>query len=221
MMNFAPTTEDYGLLAMPLAAAAQAYERLFAAADQSLTRQNIEGKPSALFHALEPLTMALDRTMLIAHGPTWTSYFANGLLGSDAVLPVSRIAAMNGCTGLRICRSSKATLLEVYESPERGGDGLNLRRTIYAAQDGKWTFGNSGTPYPFESTEQYTEKRIKDRFTPKHLDAMLDGLGAPVTPLPPLDQHNAVLFVQDGAKASRLTLYSYAQVQAKEPWKRN
>ena len=109
MDRFAPTTSDYGLLAMPLEQAAAAYAAFWANEPVVMTRTDLQGSSEDLFAHLEPLSMAVDRTLLVANGKDWTSYFANGLLGSDVFLPVSRIAAARGCTGLRIARVPQAT----------------------------------------------------------------------------------------------------------------
>ena len=218
--EFAPTTADYGLLALPLDRAAAAYADLFAAASVPLDRREVGGDAGDVFAELEPVSMAVDRALLVAHGPGWTSYFANGLLGSDPFLPVSRIAAARGRTGLRIVRRPDATILEVYEGPDRGGDATHHRRTIFAARDGRWRFGSTGTPFPFEDTRRYAARRVRDRFTPDHLDALLTGLGAPPSPLPDAPRLTGTLFVQRG-KAPQLPRWSYAEVRAGVPWRRD
>jgi hypothetical protein len=219
MDRFAPTKSDYGLLALPLKQAASAYAAFWANEPVNVHQYNLQGSPEDLFAQLEPLSMALDRTLLIANGDNWTSYFANGLLGSDVFQPVSRVAAACGCTGLRVVRSTAATIFEAYESPERGGNRINSRRSIYAARDGGWRFGSSGEPYAFEDVSRYDAKRVRDRFTPEHLDDLLAGLGAPSGPLPEDRPFAAVLFVRD-SKAPHLARFSYAEVQAGIPWKR-
>jgi len=218
MDPFAPTTEDYGLLDMPLGAAADAVAGLIASWCPEVTRSELRGSPEELFQLLEPLSMALDRTLLVSSG-AWTSYFANGLFGSDVFMPVSRIAASYECTGLRVARSADATIFEAYESTERGGDVTNYRRAIYAARDGKWTFGSTGDPYPFEDVTRYEAKSIRDRFTPAHLDSLLSGLGAPLDPFPQGEDLDAILFVQPD-KAPHLQRWSREDVQSGRPWQR-
>lgn len=213
--DFHPATTDYGLLGAPLARVSAAFETLFQGSHE---RSDLMGPPSDHLRRLAPLSMALDRKLLLSHG-TWTAYFANGLLGSDVFGPVSRLAVMLGCTGLRVVRAPAATIIEVYESPERGGvPPLHYRRSIHAARDGRWSFGSEGVPYPFEDTSSFTAKRIRDRFTPAHLDRILDGLGAPLSPLPD-DDVDGVLFTLADA-APHLKRWSFAEVQAGVPWQR-
>jgi len=219
MDSFAPTTNDYGLLALPLGEAARAYAVLFANGRHAMSRSEIQGSTAEVFARLEPLSMALDRALLVANGLNWTSYFANGLLGSDVFQPVSQIAAARKCTGLRVVKSRDATILENYESQERGGDVTHHRRTIFATRDGRWTFGSSGEPYQFEDVGRYAARSIRDRFTPEHLDDLLVGLGAPLNPLPHAETHSAVLFVQD-QKAPQLKRWTFEDVQHGLPWKR-
>lgn len=220
MDRFAPATRDYGLLALPLARAASAFVDFWAASPGAPSRRDLEGSPEDVFAQLEPLSMALDRTLLVANGSDWTSYFANGLLGSDVFLPVSRMAAAQACTGLRVVRSPKGTIFEAYESPERGGNKINCRRSLYAARDGRWVFGSSGVPYPFEDVTRYEATRIRDRFTPAHLDDLLAGLGAPQAPLPEAPLLRAVLFVQPD-QGRTVARWTFAEVQAGLPWRRD
>lgn len=184
-----------------------------------MIRNSLQGSPEDLFAHLEPLSMVMDRTLLVANGKNWTSYFANGLLGSDVFLPVSRIAAAGGCTGLRIAKAPQATVFEAYENPERGGDCINYRRSIYVAREGRWKFGSSGEPYAFEDVSRYEAKRVRDRFTPEHLDGLLAALGAPSGPLPEDRPLAATLFIRD-SRSTHLARWSYAEVQSGLPWKR-
>lgn len=204
---------------MPLEEAASAFAAFCATGSANPIRSDLEGSAEDIFLHLEPLSMALDRTLFVSNGENWTSYFANGLLGSDVFLPVSRIAATHRCSGLRVVKAPKATIFEAYECRERGGDITNYRRTIYAARDGRWTFGSTGEPYPFEDVSRYEARNIRERFTPGLLDDLLTGLGAPLEPFPKIKNLKAALFVL-GRKSPHLQRWTYAEVQAGLPWKR-
>ena len=220
MNSFEPTTTSYALFSMPLDETASALTAFFSTGALDPVRSDLEGSADDLFPNLEPLSMASDRALLVANGKNWTSYFNNSLLGSDVFLEVSRLARTHCCTGLRIVKKPKATIFEAYDCPERGGEAPNnYRRSIYAARDGKWTFGSSGAPYPFEDISLYEAKRIRDRFTPEMLDNILRGLGAPLEPFPIRKKLRAKLFVFDG-RAPQLPRWTYAEVQAGQPWKR-
>jgi len=54
----------------------------------------------------------------------------------------------------------------------------NAVRSISAMNDGgKWSFDTFGEVLPFEESEPYQAKRIKDRFTPEMLDRYLKAMG--------------------------------------------
>jgi hypothetical protein len=70
-----------------------------------------------------------------------------------------------------------AVMLEMF-GPEQPGKILNYVRAIYAANDGgRWVFGHSGEPFPFEQVEQYQAHRVRDRFTFDMLKDYLRHLG--------------------------------------------
>jgi hypothetical protein len=114
----------------------------------------------------------------------WTLYFDNGVNGTDAGPPgilSSRLkvnAIRVGMADEAINRTSgqvtqyRATIFEYYT------DGIE-RRHVFAANDGgKWKFGESGEPFPFEKTEAYKVSPIRDRFTNAMLLEYLEKLGA-------------------------------------------
>ena len=219
MSIFEPTTSSFALFSMPLEETASALAALFVTAGLNPVCIDLEGSADDLFPNLEPLSMACDRALLVANGSDWTSYFNNSLLGSDVFLEVSGLAGTHFCTGLRIVKQPTATIFEAYECPDRGGEPPNnYRRSIYAAKDGKWTFGSTGTPYPFEDVSRYEAKRIRDRFTPELLDDILKGLGAPLEPYPSPGRLSAKLLVFE-ERAMQLPRWSYAEVQSGLPWK--
>jgi hypothetical protein len=220
MNAFYPATKDYGLLAMPLRRAAEAFHAFHSGSPLIHDRTELTGSAEQVMSRLEPLSMAIDRAVLVSHGPGWTAFFQNGLLGSDVFLPVSRMAARALCTGLRVCRDPMAVMLDVYEAPERGGTITNNRRSIWAAKDGnRWSFGSKGEPFPFEDTSSFSARKLRDRFTSDHLDRLLVGLGAPLQPLPDTSELSAVLFQRRDPPS--FPLFSFAEVQAGLPWKRS
>ena len=99
----------------------------------------------------------------------WVMVLDNGLHGTDAGL-AKVLSRKCGCISLRVVSKPDIAFLEgcgsfgaeIFESFDHGVPV----RTIYCANDGgKWKFGQSGTPYPFENTHIYDNKKIKDRFT--------------------------------------------------------
>ena len=65
----------------------------------------------------------------------------------------------------------RATILEYYSK------GVEQRHIFVANDGGKWTFGESGTPFPFEDTAVYKVRAIKNRFTNVMLLGYLKELG--------------------------------------------
>ncbi len=99
---------------------------------------------------------------------------------------MSYMAETLGCRGMRIGAVPHTlhkdrgrygiVALEVY-GPQRT-HWLNYVRTLYAMNDGgRWAFGQSGEPFPFEKQEQYQARRVRDRFTFDMLEEYLRQLG--------------------------------------------
>jgi hypothetical protein len=114
------------------------------------------------------------------------AYVDNGWTGTDAASAMGYMARTLGCRGLRVVavphtlRKDKgrygAVMLEVYGPSQT--HWLNYLRTLYAANDGgRWVFGQSGEPFPFEKLEQYQARRVRDRFTFDMLKDYLRHLG--------------------------------------------
>lgn len=70
---------------------------------------------------------------------------------------------------------SGSVQLELF-APERR-EFLNYERSISAAYDAKWKFSTAGTIQPFEDTDRYKARRIRDRFTPEMLKEYCAALG--------------------------------------------
>jgi hypothetical protein len=144
-----------------------------------------------LSHALSqvlPLTvLGISRHLFVPTAGPWVAYFNNWVDGTDCSA-VSYMAMRLDCRGIRAVaiseereaqrqrgRRDAATILEIYEGHKT--DWLNYARTIAVINDDPWIFEMSGTEQPFEEPENYTKKRIQDRFTPEMLDRYLRALG--------------------------------------------
>lgn len=113
----------------------------------------------------------------------WTLYFDNGMNGTDAG-PPAVLSARLGVDSMRVVMSDgevntvtgqvtryPATILEYYVT------GIERRHIFVANDGGKWKFGESGDPFPFENVAAYRVRSIKDRFTNAMLLAYLKELG--------------------------------------------
>jgi len=147
----------------------------------------VTGSLEQVLSALLPLAGGEnERYLFIPTRSAWTAYVDNGWRGSDPGPPMRYMARTLGCRSMRVgavphtLRENKGrygiVVLEVYGP--RQTDWLNRLRTIYVANDGgRWVFGQSGEPFPFEKVEQYQARRLRDRFTFDMLEEYLRHLG--------------------------------------------
>ncbi|HLM44595.1 MAG TPA: hypothetical protein VK458_12045, partial [Myxococcaceae bacterium] len=149
--------------------------------------QPVSGPLEQALSALLPLTSpeALRQLFIPTRSP-WTGYVENARGGTDAASAMSYMARTLGCRGMRVVavphtlRKDRgrygAVMWEVYGPRET--DWLNYLRTLYAANDGgRWVFGQSGEPFPFEKLERYQARKVRDRFTFDMLKEYLHHLG--------------------------------------------
>lgn len=145
-------------------------------------------------HPAGPDSVASLLHMIPAGGPAskylvldmsgWAVVFTDGTRGTDVgVLPLQAAHDL-GVTSIRAVAvdpgssSLGAAILEVFDPSSN--DQQLCRRSIYAALDGsRWRFGESGARLPFEDTDRYTERKVRDRFPPALVRRYLGELGAP------------------------------------------
>ncbi len=124
---------------------------------------------------------------------TWTALFTNGPLGTDVgVLPerASRDLRVRGIRAVHIARGRvwPARTLEVY-SPSGAESGVTSR-VLYSMNDGgRWRFWNSGEPFTFEESADYssyakatasTRTRCTGTFGISRYRSMSSQIGAPL-----------------------------------------
>ena len=189
--RWAPITSDMGFLESDAKRAAQALSSwqggLLASEGVTVEVRPVAGSLEQVLSALLPLTDGeKQRHLFIPTRSAWTAYFDNGYRGTDAVSAMSYLAQMLGCRGMRVgtvphtLRKDKGRYgiiaLEVYGP--RQTEWLNYLRTLYAMNDGgRWVFGQSGEPFPFEKLERYQARKVRDRFTFDMLEEYLHHLG--------------------------------------------
>jgi hypothetical protein len=194
--ELAPITSEYGFVEGTAADIAD----WFATWDSSIhskrgvthVRRRVTGTLRDMLLRLEPLTSVERRRFLFVPtaGP-WTAYFDNGWQGSGAA-GLSFVAAEMHARALRVvaildtmgtgrAEPSKkgrygASILELY-GPEKT-EFLNYIRTISLANDGgQWRFDVAGEVQPFEETDAYKARSLKDRFGLDRLRRYLEALG--------------------------------------------
>jgi hypothetical protein len=157
----------------------------------SLSVRHGHGDLPEMLNLLLPLTNIERRRMLfIQTVGDWTAFFDNGWQGTDVFSTVSYLCRKLACQGVRadyIPHSLDgqyerkkgrygATIFELYGFSQT--HFLNIKRAVSAAYDGnKWKFSTTGVQQPFEDSNAYKAKAIKDRFTPEMLDSYLKALG--------------------------------------------
>lgn len=180
-----PVNYDVGLIRADPDTAAAAWVALYAASGVQVPATPLSGPLGDVLSRLEPLTYPPRKDLFLATSFGWTVYLQNSPRGSDPFLPMSKLSRALGVTALRACVTPpnavyQGVILEVYDTPQAGGDANGYRRSIAAANDGgRWVFHQSGTPFAFEDTAPYAARRKRDRFTPDMLFRYLEHLGIP------------------------------------------
>ena len=189
--KFHPITTSIGLVKAEAKVALEAYLDW----QRPLLKQhgmNLEVVPSSddlktIITSLLPLTAPIaTRFVFIPTASSWSGYFDNSRTGTNSATTMPVLAERLGCEAIRVVMVPpppspqpgsagfryEATILECYDA--RGA----THRSVYTANDGgKWKFGQSGEPYPFEEVEAYSVKRVSNRFTPEMLGRYLGHLG--------------------------------------------
>ena len=138
---------------------------------------------SDLRRALEPLTQIPKRTVLFQVG-RWTGFLENSATGTDG-MGAAAIAQGLSCRGVRACWATRngfeARIFELYGPEQR--EFLNYERTIaVVADEGEWTFSQTGQPLSFEEGEWLRRRPVSARFMGDELLEMLRQLGVAFDP---------------------------------------
>jgi hypothetical protein len=179
--RYAPITHTIGFLEANFSAVVQA-DGQWRKSIGTYLGQNQRGELASLLDALLPLTGPLLRYVWISTRSGWTGYFDNSINGSSFG-PISYLAGVLKCRGLTVGYRPQTKTAEGGASfslfgPERT-DWLNDIRSISAINDGgRWRWDANGIVQPFEETECYHAKRIRDRLTLDMIERYCAALGA-------------------------------------------
>jgi hypothetical protein len=146
---------------------------------QKVEAGDLEQAVSRIFPLVSPTK---TKYLLVEFGSEWVVVVDNGIQGTDASLaPV--LSGKASCLGVRVLsrphtydrKTGKGAYgAEIFESFRNG----NAERIIFCANDGgKWTFGQSGSPYPVENVRNYSSHIVSARFGRPDLSRILDHLG--------------------------------------------
>ncbi len=189
--RWAPVTEEMGFLELGAEQAAQAFAHWHKGLEISrgfiIEVLPVTGTLEQVLSRLLPLNGG-ERRLFIPTRSAWTAYVSNQWTGTDASSPMSVMARRLSIRSLRVVAVPHTlrkdgggryggVMLEMF-GPEQPGKIHNALRSIYASNDGgRWVFGHSGEPFPFEQVEQYQARRVRDRFTFEMLKDYLRHLG--------------------------------------------
>jgi hypothetical protein len=235
--RFAPISSEIGFLECSAKMAADAFHKwqnaiaIQAGRGVRLRLQEVVGGLPTKMESLLPLTsVERRRFLLLPTESNWTAYVDNGWRGTDVFSAVSNLCTTIGCRGIRAVSiphgirkvdgrevgRSGATMFELYLPDSTSCAFLNVRRSISAVYDGRWTFSATGEPpLECEQLEQYRARQIRDRFTPEMLDAYLQRFGIQFFSPAFYDvQKPAYLVCKEGPFAPGLKEYSLEEAQA-------
>lgn len=163
---FAPITNSLGFVRCPIETVAAKYSEWLREIlhPDLVTATNVANGPVSALRQLLPLTSPVSvRSLWMATTTGWSVYLDNARRGTDAGSVVSVMSRMCGAVGVRAVAQSlgfEATILEVF------GETGAARRSIFAANDGgRWKFGQTGEPLPFEDLAAYARRPLRSRFT--------------------------------------------------------
>ncbi|UVH58936.1 hypothetical protein NWF24_05880 [Variovorax paradoxus] len=144
--------------------------------------EKLSGAPSQLLDIINPLVSpVITKWLFLEIGNGWILAVDNGRGGTDAgIAPI--LSRKCECLAIRVLsvlhtfnakNGSGRYGAEIFESYLNGDE----TRVIYCANDGgKWKFGQSGVPYSIEDVSRYSQKPIRERFTQKELQVILQHL---------------------------------------------
>lgn len=187
---YSPVTDSIGFLECPFDIVLSTLSGWMRSLDNNSKILAVVGNLSCALAKLEPLNR--PRTSLVASTCSpWTAVFLADESGSGPQSIIGHLSRQIPCNGLLITcvddtfdRTTKkgrfGGVQFRYLSVEKQ-EFLNYRRSIGAVNDcGRWVFVEDGIPLDFEDPEKLKAKRIRDRFTPEHLEAYCKALGIQV-----------------------------------------
>lgn len=188
--QLAPLTYCVGFLEMPYEALREKALAWMRTNVPALEECALDQPFSQSLQQLQPVRTPLNKILLLETRGPWVAYFDNSRNGSDPAGFIGHLSQQLHCRGLRVrwepasaagdgpgtFSTSKNLIFTLYAPEER--EWLNIERSISLVNDyGSWSFKASGTVQPYEQTERYTARRLRDRFTPEMLAAYCAQVG--------------------------------------------
>ena len=178
-----PVTSDMGLIEAPTARVAEEYPDWHRSLGQEFRVERVASFGASL-ERLSPLSAEKRRAVFVPTSSAWTAFFQSGIAGSDLFPVMSELTERLGVRAMRVCcwpanAVWPGTVWEVYAPPDQGGiPPLRYRRSVEAVNDGgRWTFDQSGPPFPFEKLDRHQLPRKRDRLDRNLLQQYLGEFG--------------------------------------------
>jgi hypothetical protein len=138
----------------------------------------------ACLDLLDPPATPWTADFVVAHGK-WTAYLDNDRDGGD---PTGAAPELSRRLGVRCATAIHTPVYgpghastQLWLSEPDGEPPLMYVRTLTAqAEDGRWSWHESGSPLPFENSVRYKSRTIRRRFDRDLLVAYLAALGISV-----------------------------------------
>jgi hypothetical protein len=222
--RYSPLTFCTGFLDAPYKTVVGSFAEWRRETREHVATRELKGRLPTLLKALEPLTMPPRRDLWAATKSPWVALFDNTATIADLASPIAYMSRRMKCRGLVVSSipntigrstNSKGTYgavsFELFAPEDR--EFLNYERSVAAVNDGgRWTFVAEGSVQPFEETNAYKEKLIRNRFTPEMLERYCKALGISV-----FDEDfygTEALLVESGRPTSDAVVVSLTQAQA-------
>jgi hypothetical protein len=130
---------------------------------------------------LDPMEAPWTVELLIDCG-RWTAYLNNDIAGGDPTAAAPALSQRMGCDCVVAMHAPPYgpghAATQLWLMGPSGTPPLMYIRTIAAsAEDGRWSWYQTGQVQPFEDPAQYKARRIRDRFNRQTLLAYLAALG--------------------------------------------
>jgi hypothetical protein len=196
--KYAPVTTQMAFVEMP---ASEFADALFIRANQMNDMWNLPGQVTMLkregsladkLDLLLPLTSVVDTKTLVSEMKSnWAAYIPNGHRGGDVNTEPSFLSGTLKIRTLSIVLvtdvpNQQPGSAQFVLSDGRHSVAVETRhgvmyrsptRSIAAHKESRWEFSEDGERLPFEETEKYEAKKIKDRLTFEMIERYCGHLG--------------------------------------------
>ena len=184
--RFAPATDSFGFLQAPLAGLTEFFDRWL----NGLRPTKLDSFQGELPNALERLgNKCASRVLLAETRSNWVAVFVDRADSFHS--EVGHPASAYPCRGISVrwflhtidkdTKKGQYGALTFQTIADHPTDFLNTERTVdVGCYENGWSFSATGPVQPYEQTEAYRARKVRDRFTPELLAAYCRAVGIDV-----------------------------------------